>query len=73
MSIEKPITVCIIKPDMMAKNKKEEIIEKIINRGYEIVEERDVQFTPEMAREFYKHRADEVTKTLSTRSNKNYL
>lgn len=44
---------------MMAKNKKDEIIEKIVNRGYEIVEERVVQFTPEMATEFYKHRQNE--------------
>lgn len=44
----------------MAQNKKEEIIEKIVNRGYEIVEERVVKFTPEMAHEFYKHRKDDV-------------
>lgn len=63
MTTDKPITICIIKPDMMAANKKEEIIEKIINRGYEIVEERVVQFTPEMAREFYKHKMAEVLKS----------
>lgn len=46
---------------MMAQHKKEEIVEKIVNRGYEIVEERVVKFTPEMAHEFYKHRKDEVS------------
>lgn len=60
MKLDKPITICIIKPDLMAQNKKEEIIEKIVNRGYEIVEERVVKFTPEMAHEFYKHRKDDV-------------
>lgn len=45
---------------MIANNKKEEIIEKITSRGYEIVEERTVKFTPEMAREFYDHKKNEV-------------
>ncbi|CAF0729697.1 unnamed protein product [Brachionus calyciflorus] len=55
----RPITICIIKPDLIAKNKKDEIIEKIKEKGYEIVEQRDVQFTEQMAREFYSHRKDD--------------
>jgi len=56
----KPITICIIKPDMMTNNKKEEIIQKIKDKGYEILEEKDVQFTEEMVREFYKHQEGSV-------------
>lgn len=60
MKTDKPITICIIKPDMIAKGKKDEIIEKIKSRGYEILEQRDFSFTPEMAKDFYKHREHEV-------------
>jgi len=60
----KPITICIIKPDMMTNNKKEEIIQKIKDKGYEILEEKDVQFTEEMVREFYKHQEGSVNMNL---------
>jgi nucleoside diphosphate kinase len=55
-------TICIIKPDMMEQNKKEEIIQKILERGYKIADQREVKFTEEMAREFYNHRKDSVKK-----------
>ncbi len=45
---------------MMAKNKKEEIINKILEKGYKIVEQKEVKFTEEMAHEFYKHKKDSV-------------
>ena len=45
---------------MMEKNKKAEIIDKIKERGYEIVEQKDVTFTEEMAKEFYKHQEQSV-------------
>ena len=60
MSQKKPVTICIIKPDIIQKNKKHEVIEKIKAKGYEIVEEKDVQFTEQMAHEFYKHQKDQV-------------
>jgi nucleoside diphosphate kinase len=44
----------------MTNNKKEEIIQKIKDKGYEILEEKDVQFTEEMVREFYKHQEGSV-------------
>ena len=40
---------------MLTKNKKEEIVQKIKERGYEILEEKDVVFTEEMTKDFYKH------------------
>ena len=46
----------------MAKNKKDEIIQKIKEKGYEILEEKDVQFTEEMVKEFYKHHENSVKK-----------
>ena len=52
MKSSKPITICIIKPDMISKGKKEEIIQKIKEKGYEILEEKEIQFTEEMAQEF---------------------
>lgn len=62
MKTKRPITICIIKPDMIAKNKKDEIVQKIKDKGYEIVEQRNVQFTEKMAREFYAHKKDDVIK-----------
>lgn len=58
---DKPLTICIIKPDMIAQGKKDEIIEKIKQKGYEIVEQKDVKFTEEMARSFYKHQENSVS------------
>lgn len=58
MTSEKPITICIIKPDV--KEKQAEIIKKIKDKGYEIVESKEVKFTPEQAREFYKNQANTV-------------
>lgn len=52
---DKPITIAIIKPDMIEQGKKAEIVEAIKHKGYEILEEKTVKFTPEMAHEFYKH------------------
>ena len=46
---------------MMAKNKKDEIIHKILEKGYKIAEQKEVKFTEEMAHEFYKHKKDSVT------------
>jgi nucleoside diphosphate kinase len=53
-------TICIIKPDMIEKNKKDEIIQNILERGYKIADQREVKFTDEMAEEFYKHKKDSV-------------
>lgn len=52
------ITICIIKPDMVADNKKDEIIEKIEAKGYKIVESKEITFTKEMVEEFYGHRKE---------------
>ena len=60
VSHQKPVTICIIKPDIIQKIKKQEVIEKIKSRGYEILEEKEVQFTEQMAHEFYKHQKDQV-------------
>ena len=57
VSSKNPITICIIKPD--AKDRKDEIIQKIKDRGYQIVEEKNVKFTEEMVKEFYKERVNE--------------
>ena len=61
MNQKKPVTICIIKPDIIQKQKKQEVIDKIKSKGYEIVEEKDVQFTEQMAREFYKNHQDQVS------------
>jgi nucleoside diphosphate kinase len=60
-SAKKPITICIIKPDMIANGKKDEIIQKITERHYKIVEERTVRFSEQMAKEFYKHKSESVS------------
>jgi nucleoside diphosphate kinase len=60
VSTQKPVTVAIIKPDMISVNKKEEIVQKIKERGYELLEEKEIQFTDHMAREFYKEKENEV-------------
>ncbi len=59
---EKPITIAIIKPDVLAvQGKKAEIVGKMKERGYEIVEEKTLTMTREQASEFYKQRKDEPT------------
>jgi nucleoside diphosphate kinase len=45
---------------MMEKNKKDEIVQKILERGFKIADQREVKFTEEMAREFYKEKKDSV-------------
>lgn len=45
---------------MISKNKKSEIISKIKEKGYEILEEREVKFTEAMARDFYANKKDDV-------------
>lgn len=47
----KPATICIIKPEVVEK--KDEILAKIQEKGYSIIEQKEVTFTEEMAREFY--------------------
>ncbi len=44
----------------MKQGKKDEIIEKIKEKGYEILEHKTITFSEEMAKDFYKHRAEEV-------------
>ena len=58
MNTTKPITICIIKPDMIINNKKDEIIHKIKEKNYEILKEKEIQFTQEMTNEFYKNMID---------------
>ena len=60
MDSEKPITIAIIKPDQIKNDKKEEIIEQIKERGYEILEQKTITFTEEMAHEFYQHQKEQV-------------
>jgi len=55
---QKPLTICIVKPDK--QEKQEEIMKKIKERGYEIVEHKELTFTPDMVREFYKHQTNSV-------------
>ena len=43
---------------MLARGKKEEIVAKIKERGYEVLEEKTIKFTPEMAKEFYSHKQE---------------
>jgi len=57
MKAQKQITICIIKPDIIKKNKKDEVIASIKERGYEIVQQKDMTMSEEQAREFYKHKA----------------
>ena len=59
MSTQKPLTICIIKPDKAEKQA--EIMKKIKEKGYEIVEQKEVTFTADMVREFYKHQTNSVS------------
>jgi nucleoside diphosphate kinase len=60
VNAEKSITIAIIKPDVLAvEGKKAEIVGKIRERGYEIVEEKTLKMSAEQASEFYKQRKDE--------------
>ena len=45
---------------MMAANKKDEIIAKIAQKGYTIVEQKEITFTEKMAKEFYVNQKDSV-------------
>ncbi len=53
-----PITICIIKPDILAANKEEEVLEKIKEKGYKVVETKRITFTERMCQEFYAHKKD---------------
>ena len=55
-----PITLCIIKPEIVAANRKEEVIGKIQEKGFVIVEQKEVTFTEDMVRDFYKDKLNEV-------------
>jgi nucleoside diphosphate kinase len=58
VTIQKPLTIAIIKPDK--PDKQADILKKIKEKGYEIVEHKEVHFTPDMVREFYKHQTNSV-------------
>jgi nucleoside diphosphate kinase len=60
VNIDKEITVCIIKPDVIQAQKKEEVLLKIRERGYDICEMKDIKMTEAQARELYKHKSDSV-------------
>ncbi|KAK2188196.1 hypothetical protein NP493_140g00039 [Ridgeia piscesae] len=55
----KGVTVAIIKPDVVADGKVDEIIEEMKKAGIEILEKQERQLTEEEAREFYDHKKDE--------------
>ena len=59
MTTQKPLTIAIIKPDK--PDKQADILKKIKEKGYEIVEHKEVHFTADMVREFYKHQTNSVT------------
>jgi nucleoside diphosphate kinase len=65
---QKQITICIIKPDIIQKNKKDEVIASIKERGYEIVQQKEMTMSDEQAREFYKHKASSVKKKNSIKT-----
>ncbi|XP_061432496.1 LOW QUALITY PROTEIN: thioredoxin domain-containing protein 6-like [Lethenteron reissneri] len=54
-----PYTVALIKPDVVAKGKVEEIIMKVQEAGFEIVAHEERTLLPEEARDFYQHRSGE--------------
>ncbi|KAJ3087275.1 thioredoxin domain-containing protein 6 [Quaeritorhiza haematococci] len=47
-------TLALIKPDAYGSGKKDEILNRIKGDGFTIVKESEVQFTEDMAKEFYK-------------------
>ena len=59
VTTQKPLTICIIKPDK--PEKQVEIMKKIKEKGYEIVEHKEVTFTHDMVKEFYKHQTNSVS------------
>jgi len=59
VTTQKPLTIAIIKPDK--PDKQADILKKIKEKGYEIVEHKEVHFTADMVREFYKHQTNSVT------------
>ncbi|KAI0230921.1 Thioredoxin domain-containing protein [Lamellibrachia satsuma] len=56
----KGVTVAIIKPDVVADGKVDDIIEEMKKAGIEILEKQERQLTEEEAREFYDHKKDEA-------------
>lgn len=58
----KPVTICIIKPDILANNKQDEVIAHIQQKGYTIVKQKKITFTEKMVHEFYSHRASDPEK-----------
>ncbi len=44
----------------MANNKKDEIKQKILEKGYKIEAESDITFTEKMAEQFYSHQKNSV-------------
>jgi nucleoside diphosphate kinase len=57
---EKPVTICIIKPDILQNNKTGEVLAALKEKGYEIVKDKEVTMTDAQAREFYSHKASSV-------------
>lgn len=55
----KPSTLCIIKPDVLRAGKEDELIEKIQEKGYSIIEQKKLTFTEKMVHDFYAHRKEE--------------
>lgn len=58
MTATTPITISILKPDIVSNNKQEEVIAKIVEKGYTIVEQKEITFSEEMVAEFYEHKKD---------------
>ena len=59
VSAQKPITICIIKPDVQ-KEKQAEIIQKIKDKDYQIIESKEIKLTQEEAHDFYKKQENTV-------------
>jgi len=56
---KKGVSVAIIKPDLVAAGKVDEVIDKMKEHGIEILEREERQLSPEDAKEFYSHLAEE--------------
>lgn len=56
VEVEGPVqqTLALIKPDAYGAGKKDEIIEKIKQRGFTIIQEKELQLSVNDAKEFYK-------------------
>ncbi|TRY66197.1 hypothetical protein DNTS_028307 [Danionella cerebrum] len=57
--VTKSYTVAIIKPDVVASGKSEEIISKIQEAGFEILAQKEQALTEAEAQDFYHHKARE--------------